>query len=349
MTLSRTYLDWNATTPLRAEARAAMIGAMDVIGNPSSVHAEGRAAKALLEDARTRVATALGASAADIIFTSGATEAAALALSGRSLRGAEIEHDCVRAWVKTDLPVTVQGYVSTDSPEHSALQCANSETGVLQTLPPGLAVVDAVQAIGKVPFAFSWSNANMAFISAHKFGGPKGVGAIILRQGLDLAAQLRGGGQEMSRRAGTENIIGISGMAAALDAVTLDLEAGVWRQVEKLRNILEESLVAAAPELIFFGKDAKRLPNTSCFACPGWRGETQVMQMDLAGYSVSAGSACSSGKVAKSAVLLAMGADDETAQCALRVSLGPQTTEAEVMGFVDAWTKHYNRRRSRAA
>ncbi|MEL7216294.1 MAG: aminotransferase class V-fold PLP-dependent enzyme, partial [Pseudomonadota bacterium] len=205
--MTRTYLDWNATAPLRPEAKAAMLAAMDALGNPSSVHAEGRAAKAILENARSRIAEALGASGADIILTSGATEAAALALGGRGLHGADVEHDCVRAWITPDLPVDGQGRVTVAEPGTSTLQLANSETGVIQKLPQGLAVVDAVQAVGKIPFAFAWSGAEMAFVSAHKFGGPKGVGALIIRQGLDIAAQLKGGGQEMSRRAGTENVI----------------------------------------------------------------------------------------------------------------------------------------------
>ena len=347
--MTRTYLDWNATAPLRPEAKAAMLAAMDALGNPSSVHAEGRAAKATLENARSRIAEALGASGADIIFTSGATEAAALALTGRGLHGADVEHDCVRAWITPDLPVDGQGRVTVAEPGTSTLQLANSETGVIQKLPQGLAVVDAVQAVGKIPFAFAWSGAEMAFVSAHKFGGPKGVGALIVHQGLDIEAQLKGGGQEMSRRAGTENVIGIAGMAAALEAATVELEGDGPARIKKLRNILENTLAAAAPELIFFGQECDRVPGTSCFALPGWAGETQVMQMDLAGIAVSAGSACSSGKIAASTVLRSMGVDEDVARCALRVSLGPTTTEDDIERFTTAWTQQLSRRRSRAA
>ncbi|ETW14595.1 cysteine desulfurase [Roseivivax marinus] len=347
--MSRVYLDWNATAPLRAEARAAMIGAMDAVGNPSSVHAEGRAAKRIVETARAQVATAFGADGADVVFVSGATEAAALACAGRGLTGADIEHDAVAAWIDAALPVDDAGRVRVDAPETTALQAANSETGVIQDLPQGLAVVDATQAFGKLPVAFNWMGCTMALISAHKIGGPKGVGALVLRRGTDLAAQIRGGGQEMGRRSGTENIVGIAGFGAAAEAAARDLDAGAWAGVEKLRNILEESVAAAEEDTIFLGKGASRLPNTSCFAVPGWKGETQVMQMDLAGFAISAGSACSSGKVRESRVLRAMGHDASTASSAIRVSLGPDTTENDVTRFAEAWTKHVRKFRAKAA
>ena len=334
----RAYLDHNATTPLRAEARAAMIAAMDVVGNPSSVHAEGRAAKAVVERARAQVAEAVGASGADVVFTSGATEAAALALAGRGLKAAPIEHDAVHAWVDPVLPV-VEGRVVVDDPAGSVLQLANSETGIVQDLPDGLAVSDITQGFGRVPFAFAWSGVGMVFLSAHKFGGPKGVGALVFPQGTDVAAQIRGGGQEMGRRSGTENVIGIAGMGAAAAAAQADLAAGRWERVAQLRNILEKAIEAGEKRTIFVGKDCVRLPNTSCFATPGWKGETQVMAMDLAGFAVSAGSACSSGKVKTSRVLKALGLDDDLAACALRVSLGIDTTKDEVLRFAEAWTK----------
>ena len=179
----------------------------------------------------------------------------------------------------------------------------------------------------------------MAFVSAHKIGGPKGIGALVIRRGLDLEARIKGGGQEMGRRHGTENLIGIAGFGAAAEAAAQDLADGTWAQVEKLRNILERDLEAAAPLTIFIGKGAARLPNTSMFITEGWKGETQVMAMDLAGFAVSAGSACSSGKVKASGVLRAMGYSEAQAGCALRVSLGPETTEADVTAFVDAWSK----------
>ncbi len=338
--MQRSYLDWNATAPLRPEARAAMIDAMELVGNPSSVHAEGRAAKALVERARADVARAFGADGADVIFVSGATEAAALACAGRGLQGAPVEHDAVLAWVETSLAVDAGGQVAVLDAGQTALQAANSETGIIQALPQGLAVIDATQAFGKIPFAFNWSGCTAALISAHKLGGPKGIGALVVKRGTDISAQLRGGGQEMGRRAGTENIVGIAGFAAAAAAAERDLDAGVWSGVEKLRNILENVIADGANDTIFVGKDAPRLPNTSCFAVPGWKGETQVMQMDLAGFAISAGSACSSGKLRPSGVLLAMGHDAETARSAIRVSLGPQVTEEQVMLFAQSWLRH---------
>ena len=323
-----------------------MIAAMDVVGNPSSVHAEGRAAKAVIEKARQQVADAVGASGADVVFTSGATEAAALALAGRGLLAAPVEHDAVHAWIDPVLALR-DGLVVVNEPERSAVQLANSETGIVQALPAGLAVSDITQGFGKVPFAFSWSGVKMVFLSAHKFGGPKGVGALIFPAGTNIAAQIKGGGQEMGRRSGTENVVAIAGMGAACVAAQADLAAGRWDRVAQLRNILEKAIEAAEKNTIFVGKDANRLPNTSCFATPGWKGETQVMAMDLAGFAVSAGSACSSGKVKVSRVLGALGLDDDAAASALRVSLGIDTTEDEVMRFVQAWTQ--KRARLRAA
>ena len=189
--------------PLRDEARIAMISAMDVVGNPSSVHAEGRAAKALVERARAQVATAFGADGADVIFTSGATEAAALACAGRNLCGAGIEHDAVAEWADDTLDVDASGQVDVPDPACAAVQLANSETGVVQTLPSGLAVSDMTQAFGKLPVAFNWSGAHMALISAHKLGGPKGIGALVVRRGTEVSALIKGGGQEMGRRSGT--------------------------------------------------------------------------------------------------------------------------------------------------
>ena len=344
---ARVYLDWNATTPLRPEARAAMIAAMDVVGNPSSVHAEGRAAKSLMEKARGQIAAALGADGADIVFTSGATEGAALACAGRVLHCADVEHEAVSAWCAADLAVDAAGQVAVIDPRQSALQMANSETGILQTLPEGLAVSDLTQAFGKIPFAFNWLGCDMGLVSAHKLGGPKGIGALVLRRGLDVSAQLKGGGQEMGRRAGTENLIGIAGFAAAAEAAARDLADGVWEKVAEIRNILDSALCAAANDTISVGKGASRLPNTLCLVTPGWKGETQVMQMDLAGFAVSAGSACSSGKVRASRVLRAMGFDDTAAASALRVSIGPETTEEQVLRFADAWIAQYRKARAR--
>ena len=345
----RLYLDWNATTPLRPEARAAMVAAMDVVGNPSSVHAEGRAAKALLEKARGQIAAALGADGADIVFTSGATEAAALACAGRDLACAEVEHEAVAAWCDPVLPVDADGRVMIDTPDQSCVQLANSETGILQDLPQGVVVSDMTQAFGKVPMAFNWLGCDMGLVSAHKLGGPKGVGALILRRGLDVQAQLRGGGQEMGRRAGTENLIGIAGFAAAAEAAARDLANGVWEEVAELRNILDSALSDATNNTISVGKGAKRLPNTICLIAPGWKGETQVMAMDLAGYAVSAGSACSSGKVRASRVLRAMGFDEGLAGQAIRISIGPGIARDDLLRFAEIWTAAYIKARARAA
>jgi len=359
----RVYLDWNATAPLRAEARAAMVAAMDVVGNPSSVHGEGRTAKLLIERARSQIAALCGCAPQQIVFTSGATEATALAFAqhGHVSAGAT-EHDAVLAWGDRELGVDRDGQIpglwdfdgEIEASDNGlvALQVANGETGVLQRQVEwtgrDLLFQDATQAVGKVPYAYSWSGATYACLSAHKIGGPKGIGALITS--VDLSAPLnRGGGQEMGRRSGTENVIGIAGFGAAAEAAARDLSDGVWERVAELRKILENALEAEAPGTILIGKDAPRLPNTSCFATPGWKGETQVMSMDLAGFAVSAGSACSSGKVRASRVLTAMGFDDVTAASAIRVSMGPTTTRDEVLRFVDAWTAQEKKFRQRAA
>ncbi|MEM7499472.1 MAG: cysteine desulfurase family protein [Pseudomonadota bacterium] len=381
----RVYLDWNATAPLRPEARAAMLEAMDTLGNPSSVHAEGRAARAIVERARGQVASLTGCDADEIVITSGASEAASSVDSRwRNAQGTiidtELEHDCMSLArsgcnLHVDVVPDVSGRVDPDrllaavpdlgskAPRRISVTAANSETGVLNEIAPIGAfarehdiefVSDAVQAWGRMEISFRDSLADFVLCSAHKIGGPKGVGCLIERRDHPFvpsseAPIVFGGGQEQGRRSGTENVIGIAGFGAAAVAAKRDLEAGLWDRVEKLRNILEEGLEAAAPDLIIFGRDAPRLPNTSCFAVPGWKGETQVMQLDLAGFAVSAGSACSSGKVRESRVLRAMGFDSLTASSAIRVSLGPTTTEAQIRAFLTAWTTLYRKRAIRAA
>ena len=347
--MRRVYLDHNATTPLRREAREAMIAAMDVVGNPSSVHAEGRAAKGLIERARVQLARAIGAEGAEIIFTASATEAAAMALRGRDLQGSKIEHDAVAAWVSDDLAVDRQGRVTVPEPGRSTLQLANSETGVIQHLPDGLALSDMTQAFGKIEMDFLGSGAQMAILSAHKLGGPKGVGALIARRGIDMEPLLRGGGQEMGRRAGTENVIGIAGFGAAAEAAAGDVAMGRWKDIAKMRDLLETAIAKVSNKTIFVGKAVDRLPNTACFAVPGWKGETQVMQMDLAGFAISAGSACSSGKVRASRVLTACGYDEATAASAIRVSLGLETTMNDVTRFAQAWGAAFERFHAKAA
>lgn len=347
--MSRVYLDWNATAPLRPEARAAVAAAMDVVGNPSSVHGEGREARALIETARARVAAATGCQAGEVVFTSGATEAAAMALAGRGFVGSALEHPCVAGWIDPVLPVDAAGRVAVADPSVSVLQAANSETGILQDLPPGLACVDAVPAIGRVPFAFDWSGARTALVAAHKLGAPKGVGALLVAPGAEVAAVTRGGGQEARRRPGTENLIGIAAFGAAIEAAAADLARGIWDEVAEVRDILEAALASVSDVTIFVGKDARRLPNTSFIATPGWTGETQVMQMDLAGFAVSAGAACSSGKVKASGVLTAMGFGPEFTTSVIRVSIGPSTTKEEVLRFAEAWGRQYHRFRAKAA
>nr|WP_269770124.1 aminotransferase class V-fold PLP-dependent enzyme [Rhodobacter amnigenus] len=337
-------MDWNATAPLRDEARAAMIAAMDVVGNPSSVHAEGRAARALVEKARAQVAAAVGCKPAEVVFTSGATEAAAV-LGRLPVGMVEVEptaHDCLWSQRRAGQGSRAIGW-----------GYANNETGLIVE-PPARAegeilMLDIVQAVGKVPFSFAWSGAEMAIVSAHKFGGPKGVGALIIRDGVETQPVLTGGGQEMGRRAGTENIIGIAGMGAAAEAAQRDLEAGVWERVAELRNILESTLSLAGNNTISVGKGRARLPNTLCLIAPGWKGETQVMAMDLAGFAISAGSACSSGKVRESRVLRAMGYEGAEAASAIRVSLGPETTEEAVLRFAEVWSAQYAKALNRAA
>ena len=355
--MDRVYLDWNATAPLRPEARAAMIDAFDLLGNPSSVHAEGRRARGAVERARGQVAELVGCKPSEVVFTSGATEAASVLRFVRA-RGAvmvdETAHDAL--WAHFDLTNIESGA------NVLAMGLANSETGVI-TEPPKRGdagypyggyhaqslLLDVTQAVGRIPWSFTWSGADLAVLSAHKIGGPKGVGALIVREGLDIEALQQGGGQELGRRSGTENVAGIVGFGAACSAALAELNQGAWSRVEKLRNILENALATEAKETIFVGNDRKRLPNTSCFATPGWKGETQVMQMDLAGFAVSSGSACSSGKVKAPRVLRAMGLGDDLAEGALRVSLGPTTTEDEVLRFAEAWLKQLKKAQARAA
>ncbi len=369
--MTRVYLDWNATAPLRPEARAAMLAALDQVGNPSSVHAEGRAAKAIVERARAQVIAATGAQGYDVVFTSGATEAAALVLAAgwQAVAATPVEHDCIAAWAGRvadwrELSLDSGGAIAPEAAETAgagalvAVQAANSETGILQPFEAAAAaaaaagarvLVDLVQYFGRLPVALSWLPPAFYMLSAHKFGGPKGVGALLVPQGWDLPPLVPGGGQEMGRRSGTENVAGIAGMGAAAEAAAADLAAGAWDRVAELRNILENAIEAAGKETIFVGRAAARLPNTACFATPGWKGETQVMALDLAGFAVSAGSACSSGKVRESRVLRALGQDAAAAAAAIRVSLGPATTEEDVLRFAEAWTEKRKRRASRAA
>ncbi|HYE51622.1 MAG TPA: cysteine desulfurase family protein [Azospirillaceae bacterium] len=358
------YLDWNATAPLRPEARAAMLEALDEAGNPSSVHAFGRRARRRVEDARAAVAALAGADAAGVVFTGSGTEANNLALAAapeRRLLVSAVEHASVleAAPGASRIPVDGQGRVDPDAlgrllaggpPALVSVMAANNETGVLQPLEEiarvarshgALLHVDAAQAAGRVPFDMGVLGVDLATLSAHKLGGPQGVGALLLRPGLEPRPLLRGGGQERRRRAGTENVAGIAGFGAAARAALAGL--GAYADVAALRDRLEAAVMAEAPEARIAGRDAPRLPNTSCIALPGVPAETQLMALDLAGVAVSSGSACSSGKVKVSHVLEAMGWPAELAGCAVRVSLGWDSRADEVERFLAAWTALRNR------
>lgn len=337
--VKRVYLDWNASAPLRPEARRAMISALDVTGNPSSVHFEGRAAKALLERARAAIGNAFGMNPEGVVFTSGATEAAALALAGRSLNSAGIEHESVLAWTEASLEVDEFGRVRVEDPESSTLQLANGETGILQDVPDGILVTDATQAAGKIPLNSELKKAAMAITSAHKLGGPKGIGALLLGEGRHIEPRQPGGGQEMGRRSGTENLAAAVGFGAAVSAAAGEVDDGDWERVKQLRDDLEVKLMNSVPDLVVIGRNSRRLPNTSCFALPGWKSELQVIQLDLDGYSISAGSACSSGKVGVRDALRSLGLADEITGSAVRVSFGPSTSRDDLLGFADAWIR----------
>ena len=368
----RVYLDWNATTPLRPQARDAMAAVWDIAGNPSSVHAEGRQARKLMEDARTRVAGAVGALSRNVVFTSGGTEANALALAPGLRRGSyppaerlvvsAIEHASVLAGGRfppqaiETVGVTRSGLVDLDRlraalgdrpPALVSLMLANNETGALQPVAEaaeivhaagGLLHVDAIQAFGKISFDINMMGADLVTLSAHKIGGPKGVGAVVLAEGvLGFEPLLRGGGQELGRRAGTENVAGIAGFGAAMQAALGSLNSDAIR-LETLRNRLENGL-RHTEGMIVFADDVPRLPNTTLFTVPGLKAETAVIGFDLAGVAVSSGSACSSGKVQPSHVLEAMGFGPELAQGAVRLSLGWSTSEADVDRCLEAWRK----------
>lgn len=357
MKLRTAYLDHNATTLVRPAALAAMTEALAAVGNPSSVHRFGRLARRRLDEAREQVAALVGAAAEAVLFTSGGTEANALALRGtgreRVLVSA-IEHDSVRramASVET-IPVDGQGRVdpavvaamleADDRPALVSVMLANNETGVIQPVAEiariarrygALVHCDAVQAAGKVPVDMAALGVDLLTLSAHKLGGPQGVGALVAAESVtDLMPLLTGGGQEGRKRAGTENVAGIAGFGAAAAEAAAGL-AGV----AALRDELEAEALAIAPGAEVHGAGADRLPNTCCLSLPGLSAEVQVMALDLAGVAVSAGAACSSGKVAASHVLTAMGVAAERTGSAIRVSLGWNTTRDDVAQFVEAW------------
>ncbi len=371
----RSYFDWNATAPLRPQAREALLGALAAAGNPSSVHAEGRAARSLVERAREQVASLIGAQPADVFFTSGGTEANMAALTPAIETAGEkrprdqllmsaIEHSSVRSGGRfpreaiADIPVTADGRVDLSALEEMvgrtarplvSLMLANNETGVIQPVAEaaclvhaagGLLHVDAIQAFGRIPCDIRQIEADIVTLSAHKIGGPKGVGALIRRsEDVHLPEPLiRGGGQERGFRAGTENVIGIVAFGAAAAAAHAARSAEAARMVT-LRDRLEAGLKAASQSVVIFGETAERLPNTTLFSANGMKAETAVIAFDLEGIAVSSGAACSSGKVQPSHVLAAMGVSPALLRGAVRVSLGWSTTEADIERFLGAWRK----------
>lgn len=368
----RAYFDWNATAPLRSETRAAMVAALALTGNASSVHAEGRAARRLVEEARAQVAALAGAEAKNVTFTSGATESNMLALTpaieidGRkSLRDrlfvSAIEHPSVRSGGRfaaeqiEELPVSNDGVVDLHALRSAiaraerpliSVMLANNETGVIQPIcqiadivhaANGVLHVDAVQGPGRINCRIGELGADLMSLSAHKLGGPQGAGALISRGDTRIGEPLiKGGGQERSLRAGTENVAAIAGFgaAAALAANQADI-----KRMAALRDRLEAGIKAATPEAVIFGQSAPRLPNTTLFAVPGTKAETAIISFDLNGIAVSSGAACSSGKVQTSYVLAAMGVEPALEQGAVRVSLGWSTTDRDIENLLSALTK----------
>ncbi len=369
------YMDHNATTAVRPEARDAVALALALTGNPSSVHGSGRTARRLVEDARDAVAALVGAEPAWVVFTSGGTEANNLALRVLPKRApilcSAVEHASVLSVMDgiVEIPVDGDGVVDLgaleallageDTPALVSVMLANNETGVLQPVADVAALAhehgalihcDAVQAAGKMAIDFRALGCDLMSLSAHKIGGPSGVGALVVTSGvegdLSLIPMLRGGGQERGRRAGTENVPGIAGFGAAARAAREGLtdfaRLGRWR--ERIENRLRQRADSRV-----YGFGAPRLANTSCLTMPGVEAETQVIQFDLAGVAVSAGAACSSGKVEPSRVLAAMGVDANEAATAIRVSLGWNTTEDDADKFVEAWIQVYGQAQAHAA
>jgi cysteine desulfurase len=352
MAAAYTYLDHNATSPLRPVALDAMVEALQAGGNPSSIHKPGRAARGRVDRARKQVAGLVGALPAEVVFTSGGTEANNMALRGHErVLVSAIEHESV---LKVSpgaerIPVDGNGVIDlaalqrmlAGKPTLLSVMFANNETGVIQPIAEvarlaraaGVLVhCDAVQAAGKVPVDLHGLGVDYLSLSAHKLGGPTGVGALVVRDGVRLAVDRAGGGQESYRRAGTENVGGIVGFGAAAEASQGGLD------VAALRDRIEASLPGKV-----HGGAAPRLPNTTCMSMPGVKAETQVMALDLAGVAVSAGSACSSGKVTRSAVLTAMGIDLAEAETAIRISCGWNTIFEDIDRLIAAWQGLYIR------
>lgn len=363
-----TYLDHNATTP----AKPAVIEVMQQIqgfpGNPSSIHKAGREARRLVEESRQPLASALNAGSRDVIvFTSGATEANNMVLAGAGMERvivSAIEHPSVlnASIEKETLPVLPNGVIDLAALDRMlegntkqtllSVMMANNETGVIQPIDQVVAIArkrgalvhtDAVQAFGRIPVDIQKLGVDFLTLSSHKIGGPQGVGCLVIANCVNIAPMIKGGNQEKSFRAGTENLTGIVGFSKAVEIADL----AAYQKLAALRDRIENELTAAAPALKIFGKDAPRLANTTMFALPGASSETQLIALDLAGICVSNGSACSSGTVKASHVLKAMGVPESEAGSSLRVSLGWNTTEKDVELFISEWLKMYERVKGR--
>ena len=369
--MERVYFDWNATAPLRPEGQAAVSAALALTGNASSVHAEGRAARALIEEARSKVAALVGAEPKNVTFTSGATEAnttvltPAIEAGGRKeprdrLFVSAIEHVSVLCGGRfpsdrvEQLPVTGDGVLDVaglrarigkaERPLVSVM-LGNNETGVIQPIAEiaeivhaanGVLHVDAVQAPGRMPCRFDDLGADLMTLSSHKIGGPQGAGALIRHGDIQIDPLIKGGGQERGLRGGTENVAAIAGFGAAAASAHAASEADASRMAA-LRGRFEAALKEATPSAVIFGAASPRLPNTTLFAVPGVKAETALIAFDLNGIAVSSGAACSSGKVQASHVLAAMGVEPALARGAIRVSIGRTTTEAEIERFLGTW------------
>lgn len=365
--MNQIYLDYNANAPLYPKALEAMIRSSSAVGSPSSVHCYGRDARKILEEARRTIVKAVDAPLEALVFTSGASEANSMSLRGYESKGcaiwaSAIEHASVRDVSSnvTFIPVDQNGIIQVDALAHMlrtkdpakpvvvAVMAANNETGVIQ---PVLEVsglckqfgayfhCDAVQALGRMPLSFRALGADTITLSAHKVGGPIGIGALIIREGLSLPSLIKGAGQERGRRAGTQNAMLAAGFAAGLECVLREN----WVEVSVLRDYMEARLREMVQNCLIFSQDVPRLPNTSAFVMPGVKNEVQVMGFDLEGIAVSAGSACSSGTLKPSTVLTAMGIEDAVAQTAIRVSLTPKTTKAELDIFLETFHKIWTR------
>lgn len=363
------YLDWNAGAPMRAAAREVLLAALDRTGNPSSVHGHGREARRAVEESRASVAALVGASPRSVVFTSGGTEANALALCGSQLPVAvsAVEHASVLA-ARPDaiqVPVDADGIVAMPAldailagrgPALVSVMAANNETGVLQPLRAiadlvhargGILHCDAVQAAGRIPLDMQALGLDAVTLSSHKIGGPQGVGALVVRDPSGLRAILRGGGQEGGLRAGTENVAGVAAFGAA--AREAAVEAAGFGALARLRDGLEQACSEAASATVAVAAGAARIANTSCLSLPGAQASTIVMAMDLAGFAISAGAACSSGKVRPSHVLAAMGVPDDIRAGAVRISMGPATPATDITRFAAAWGRVASRLRDARA